>query len=127
MVKNQNRPNPEFFTIFVPMKSLSFILSIYVFSLFIVPVLATPDMSAKPLCCQDFCSAENEERPDNNRKDSRNETCNLYLSCQCCYGFTLPKAISLPEPFSFLITDKNQYRQSLSLQYFTSIWRPPKA
>jgi hypothetical protein len=108
------------------MKLLSLVLSLYIFSLVTAPVLGTLDLPAESMCCQDFCTTENEQHNDQG-DDGCTEMCNPFLSCACCIGFTAPLLINPLKPFSPFTEENSKHQQSISLQYIHSIWHPPMA
>lgn len=110
------------------MKLLSFILSLYVFSLVTEPILGTIDLIPGSMCCQDFCANDKEqEQHSDQNEDGCNELCNPFLSCHCGFGFTASLIYIPLKTFSPFTEENREYQQSVSLQYFHSVWHPPKA
>lgn len=103
------------------MKILCFILSLYVFSLSVVPC-----------CSDDNCDDEIvTENAYNHSQDSNEEgdcnACSPFLNCGTCIGFVFPNLkikfaeISLIEDFFVPI-----YKPQFSDHFFDKIWQPPK-
>jgi len=110
------------------MKLLSFILSLYVFSLVTSPVLGTLDLLPESMCCQDFYSGENGQEQHNDQDDNGcTQMCNPFFSCKCSFGFIASHINNPLKPFSLFTAENSQYSQAISLQYIHSIWHPPKA
>jgi len=110
----------ETFTIFAPMKTLCFILSLYVLLLGTVPC-----------CSEDNCDDEKKtENPDNHsqdHKDSDRNTCSPFFTCGTCSGFIF---IRTGLDFKKVPFIKNQlitvYKSQFTDGYFAKIWQPPK-
>ncbi len=104
------------------MKIISFILSLYIFSLVTAPVLDALDLLPVSMYCQDFCTTEEEQ--DDYGCD---ELYNPFLSCNCGYGFIVPHINNSLTTFSPFKAKNSEYAQSVPIQYIHSIWHPPKA
>ena len=111
--------------IFVLMKYFSIIFVFCIIALNATPTLemfAADDLFCGTSCCEE---SEGQEATDNNGK-SCNNMCNPFLSCCTCSGVT-PPALSMHYQRFLIIAETNSnYKQSHTIQYFYSIWRPPK-
>lgn len=104
------------------MKTLSFILSLYVFSLSVVP------------CCSDDNCIDDEiimENVDNHSQEPAEEgdcnACSPFLDCGTCIGFVF---INLQIDIDKIPAVDDQfvpiYKPQFSDDFFDKIWQPPK-
>lgn len=103
------------------MKTLCFILSLYVFSL-----------SVAPCCSDDNCDDEIiSEYADSHSQDSEEEgscnACSPFLNCGTCIGFVF---VNLQIDIDEIPAVENQfvpiYKSQFSDDFFDKIWQPPK-
>ncbi len=98
------------------MKWLSYIVSIYIFSLLIFP-------------CQDDCifSATTETEHSTNHDDQDCHSCSPFCVCNCCHVNTIitlsaiiKTTVTIPTLFNVI------YKESFIKDIIFSIWQPPK-
>ena len=102
------------------MKILSFILSLYVFYLSIVPC-----------CLDDNCNDEiKTEQTENHSKDHQEDSCNAcspFLTCGTCSGFLFSKLTFHIKKVHFTKSKFiGIYEPQFTDVFFAKIWQPPK-
>jgi len=112
---------PQIFVIFATMKTLCFILSLYVFSL-----------SAVPCCSDDNCDDEIIAENTNNHSQEHNEegdcnACSPFLNCGTCIGFVFSNLqVNIDEIPAVEAQFTPIYKPQFSDNFLDKIWQPPK-
>lgn len=99
------------------MKTLCFLLSLYVFSLSVVPC-----------CLNDNCDDEITENHSQEPKEEGDcNACSPFLNCGTCIGFVFT---NLQIDIDEILADEDQfvpvYKSQFSDDFFYKIWQPPK-
>lgn len=103
------------------MKTLCFLLSLYVFSLTMVPCCSDSE-------CNDEIITEYEDSHSQEPKEEGDcDACSPFLDCGTCIGFVFTNLQididEIPSDEDKLITD---YKSQFSDDFFDKIWQPPK-
>lgn len=99
------------------MKTLCFILSLYVFSLSVVPCCSDDN-------CDDKITENHSQEP---KEDGDCNACSPFLNCGTCVGFVFTNLrIDIDE----ILADEDQfvpvYKPRFPDDFFYNIWQPPK-
>lgn len=107
------------------MKTICFLLSLYVFSLSVVPCCSDTD-------CNDEIISEHTEKHSQEHEEEEEEegdckTCSPFLNCGTCIGFVFNNLqINIDE----IPVDNNQfvpvYKSQFYDDFMVKIWQPPK-
>lgn len=104
------------------MKTLCLLLSLYVFSLTVIPC-----------CSDDNCNDEiiTENVNNHSQEDSRDEgecnVCSPFLTCGTCIGFVFTNLqLDIYEFFALENQFVAIYKSQFSDDFFGKIWQPPK-
>ena len=113
------RENIPFFYYLCNMKSISFIIAVYVL------ILATV-----PCYLEDRCqnpSNQTEQSKDNHNEEGCSDCCSPFFGCGTCSGFTFTR-LSFSLTAAIIITELNisVYNQNFISEFHSSIWQPPK-
>lgn len=100
-------------------KSISFIIAVYVL------LLATVPCYLEDKCLKQ--SNHTEQSQGDQDEQGCSDCCSPFLSCGTCSGFTFP-VLSFSLKASIIISKKNisVYDQSFISEFHSSIWQPPK-
>lgn len=98
------------------MKAVSILLLMYLGILISAPALEAMELIPEAFCC--------EEESDDNCE----ETCNPFINCHCCTGFTSqPFTSELRNNIAYIDSPSSSiYRSPINTKLTIQIWNPPK-
>lgn len=103
------------------MKSIAFILSIYIFALNLAPC-------ADYVASDDDAKTEISQSMDDDHQHQDSDLCSPFCICQCCHiNATYYQFADLKLDFPYISTQDFLYLNSTEKDFTTSILQPPRA